>query len=83
MVPLLVEMVPEGLPVKVNVPVPPTITFFTVIEPFLVLVNVQVTSSLTATLNVAVAVPVFPVLSVSSQEMLVSVQPDGTVSVAV
>ena len=84
-VPLLVEIVPEGLPVNVNVPVPPTITFFTVIEPFFVFVNVHVTSSPAATLNVAAPVTVFPVLLLvgSLQSMLVSAQPEGTVSVEV
>ena len=49
----------------------------------LVSVNVHVTVSSAATMNVAVAVPVSPVLSLSSQRMLVKVHPAGTNSVEV
>ena len=42
-VPLFALIEPAGLPVKSNVPVPPTITFFTIIVPSFVFVNVQLT----------------------------------------
>src|SRR5258706_6536432 len=81
-VPLLVEIVPAGDPVKVNVPVPPTITFLIVIDPLFVLVNVQVTSSPALTLNVAIAEFLSPVLSVSSPPTLVIAHTAGPASAA-
>src|SRR6185369_16969395 len=82
-VPLLVEIVPPGVPVKVKVPVPPSMTFLIVMVASLVLVNVHVTFSPAATMNVAMPLVVLPVLSLSSHVMLVSFQPAGTVSAEV
>src|SRR5204863_246130 len=56
-VPLLVETVPFGVPVNVNVPVPPWITFVIVMDPFFVFVKVQLTFSPAARL---IATPVSP-----------------------
>src|SRR5689334_2151792 len=66
-VPLLVAIEPVSLlgPVKPNVSVPPTITFFTVSDARLVLVKVHVTLSPASRLKVAVRVPVLPVLFAS------------------
>src|SRR6185369_12591429 len=85
--------VPVLVTVKVQLNGVPTATvpltsfvFEIVRSGFSVLVNVQVTFSPASTLNVAMPVPVLPLLGlvfVSSQTMLVSSQFDGTVSAAV
>ena len=75
MVPLFDEMLPFGVPVKLNVLVPPTMTFLTITVARFVFVNVHVTVSPAAAWNDAVAVPTFPVLSESSHDTLVRSQP--------
>src|SRR5689334_19955431 len=84
-VPLLTEIVPPGVPVKVNVPVPPSITFLIVMVASFVFVKVQVMFSPASALNVTMPVLMLPLLAlcVSSQTMLVSFQPAGTVSAEV
>ena len=76
-------MVPAGLPVKAKLPVPPTMTFFTVMVASFVFVKVQVTFSPAATLKLAARPAVLPVLSVSSQTTEERVQPGAAASVAV
>ena len=68
-------MEPDGVPEYENVSVPPTMTFFTVIEPCLRFVKVQVTVSPASTLNVAWRFATEPLEFASSHATAVRSQP--------